>query len=237
MKRWLMVLMVCLCLSMPLIPGCKNTTPAQRMAMVQATVTQATVLSQKLDASVVELKAVVQTCEMMLQDPNIPPEMKPQILTNLNLATAKLDNFLQQKSKVDVILAQSLAILNSADMNNATIGTEIQTYGQAIQVAAMSLPPPYNAYAYILAAFGVPFAGFVLTWLKQRQTAVKLNESKTALTDVVTSVNALIDPANKVVTPDKVAEAKAVLQDNQTGATQDTVDAILDPMQNTGPTN
>src|SRR3972149_2747701 len=184
MKKWIMVLVVCLCLSLPMLLGCENSTPAQRMAIVQATVTQATVLSQKLDASVVELKAVVKTCEMMLQDPNIPPEMKPQILTNLNLAAAKLDNFLQQKSKVDVILAQSLAILNSADMNNATVGTEIQTYGQAIQVAAMSLPPPYNAYAYILTAFGVPFAGFVLTWLKQRQTAAKLNESKTALTDV-----------------------------------------------------
>jgi len=232
-RKYLLIPVVCLLF---VIGGCENSTPAQRMAMVQQTVSQATVLSQKLDASVVELKAVVQTCEMMLQDPNIPPEMKPQILTNLNLATAKLDNFLQQKSKVDVILAQSLAILNSADMNNATVGTEIQTYGQAISVAAMSLPPPYNAYAYILVAFGVPFAGFVLTWLKQRQTAVKLNDSKTALTDVVTSVNALIDPANKIVTPEKAAEAKAVLSDNQLGSTQDAVDAILDPMKNTGPT-
>lgn len=235
MKRWFLIVMVCL--SLTLAAGCDNTTPAQRVATAKAMLVTTTAVSQQIDSSVGQLKVAIETSKAMLADPNIPADMKAQALANLNMAQSKLDSFLAAKAKLDALLVQETAIINSVDLNNVTAGTEVSTYGQALSAIAPMIPAPYSSYFYLLTAFGIPAIGWLITQIKNGNLNKALNDTKGAFTNTVTSVNELLDPANGVVTQDKVQPAIDVLKGAQLPATRAAVDAILDPMQNTGPTN
>jgi len=224
-----------------LFSGCESTS-AERVAAVQSVVNQANSVSQSVNASIADVNQTIAALEL-LNNSNITitVESKIQIQAALAAAKTKLNALVQQKQKADDVLSRAMAVLNTIDTNDVTLETELATYGQVVTAVAPSLPASISGYAY-LAGILIPVLGGLVTKLllqinKIKQQTVEINKSKTVLTEVVTSVDTLLDPKenNGVIPPDKIADAKFVLATKQTGATSDVVHAIHDPMQNTGP--
>jgi hypothetical protein len=233
-----LLLTVAVCLLLVGLIGCDPTqTSSQRIAAVQAAVLNAQSVSAQVDISVDGLKNTIAGLELSLADPNIPAELKPKIVQTLALARAKLDALLIQKQKVDTVLTQANVILSAVDVNNANAGTEMQIIGQMMSAAANQVPPPYSGYVYLGGALLAVFGGAIGSALKASQKNKILDTYKTVLTDTVTSVKELLDPANQVIPPEKTQAATDVLKENQLPVTRRMVDAVLDPMQNTGPVN
>ncbi|MGD0077049.1 MAG: hypothetical protein ABSB91_00325 [Sedimentisphaerales bacterium] len=236
---WLTILCaLCVLCGLTFFVGCDQTS-AQRIAEVKAVVDKANILNQSVDAGITELQTVAQASQALLLDPNVPESMKPAISQALQTASAKITQLQQQKAKITASLAQWQAILNqtAAEGNDIGLTQEIQTYASMTNVSASYLPAPYNGYVYLGSALAAILAGLIASVIKNLQQSGQINSSKSVLTDLVISVDSLLDPKNAVIPPDKVEAAKIVLQQNQTGSTQDAVDAIHDPMKNTAPTN
>jgi hypothetical protein len=157
--------------------------------------------------------------------------MRPEVEKVFADASAKLAKLKTEKQKVVAALAQYQQLLASVDMNNITPDQEFQLYATGAGQAAQFLPVQYQGYVY-LAIIGL---GAIGSALKIAQQWKEINQGKKVNTELVVSVDALLDPKNAIITPDKVENAKIVLQKNQSGVTQDAVDAIHDPMQNTAP--
>ena len=232
------LLSLILCLG---VVGCDPaSTPASRVASAKVVVDKANNLNAQVDASVAELQGVVQTSQLLLLDPNIPESSKPAIAQALQTASAKITTLQVQKAKITAALIQWQAILNqtAAEGNNVDLTSEIQTYVAMAQSSASFLPPPYNGYVYLGSSLAAVLAGLIASVIKNSKQSGQINDAKAKLTDLVSSVDVLLDPTqnNGVIPATQVAAAKIVLQQNQVGATQDLVDAIHDPMQNTAPT-
>jgi hypothetical protein len=216
--------------------GC-NQTPAQRVTEVKAVVDRANALNLALDTSITEIEGVIQTSQAMLLDPNVPDSMKLPIQQTLTAAQTRLTQLRQQKTKIDISLAQWQAIINqtATEGNNVGLEQEIKTYAAMVNSTSSYLPPPYNGYVYLGSALAMVLAGLIANIVKNTKLNQQINAGKAALTNLVTSVDAVLDPQNGVIPVEKVGQAKIVLQQNQAGATQDVIDAIHDPMQNTAP--
>jgi hypothetical protein len=209
------------------------------VAEVKAVVDKANTLNAAVDSSIVDFQGVVQAGQLLLADPNVPESTKPAIMQALQTASAKITALQTQKAKITASLIQWQAILNgtAAEGNNVDLAGEIRTYAQMTTASATYLPPPYNGYVYLGSILITLLAGFIASLIKNLNQNGVINDSKAKLTDLVISVDALLDPKinQGVIPPDKVETAKFILQDNQLGSTQDAVDAIHDPMQNTAP--
>lgn len=237
-----LLLILALCLGLcSLFTGC-DSTPGERVTAVKSVVDQATAVSQSVNSSIADVNQTIAALEMLLNDPNIPAESKPQIQYALYTARAKLNALIPQKAKVDAVLLQAQTILNSVDTNNLTPKKELSTYGAMTTLAAPQLPPPISGYIY-LAGLLIPVVGgligkILLQIQKIKQQTADINQLKKANTEVVVSVDKLLNPAenNGIIPADKVKDAKVILMSNQSGVTSDLVDAIHDPMQNTAPT-
>jgi len=218
-----------------LFPGC-NTSSTERVAAATSVVNQANSVSQSVNASIADINQVIAAAELLLTDPNITIESKAELQAALVTARTKLSGLAVQKQKVDNVLLQAQAILNAIDTNNVDSQAELSAYGNIATSVAPSLPASVSGYVY-LAGLLIPVLGGLVTKLliqirKIKQQTAEINQSKTVLTEVVSSVDALLD-SDIVVTNKKAA--KQILQSNQTGKTQDVVDAIHDPKKNTGP--
>jgi hypothetical protein len=237
----IVVLLCALCvLCGVVLIGCDQTS-AQRIAQVKAVVDRANVLNQSVDAGIAELDGVVQASQALLLDPNVPENMRPALQQALATASAKLVDLRLQKAKINAALVQWQAILNqtAAEGNNVDLAREIQTYAAMTSSSSAYLPPPYNGYVYLGGTLTALLAGLIASIAKNIKKNGEIDNGKAILTDLVISVGKLLDPKTNdgVIPPEKIEDAKFVLQDNQSGLTQDTVDAIKDPMQNTAPLN
>jgi hypothetical protein len=218
------------------IIGCDQS-PAQRVAQVKAVVDKANALNQQVDVTIEQLDAVVQASMALLADPNIPDSARPAVQQALANASGKIAALKKEKAKITAALMQWQAIIGAVDLNTVNEQTEFAAYGSAITAIAPSLPASVGNYV-ALAGLLIPLlAGLIASVIKNLNQVGQINEGKFVLTDLVTSVDKLLNPKTNegVIPADKIEDAKFILQDNQAGVTQDTVDAIKDPMQNTAP--
>lgn len=222
----IVILFCVLCLFCGSFSGC-DSSPAERVIAVKNLLNQAAAVNQSVDVGIIDVEKVIADSSALLADPNIPPDMKAEVEQVLNQASAKLIKLKTEKQKVIAALAQYQALLNQVDINNVTPEQEVQLYATGTGQAAQFLPLPYRGYVYLGIAL-LPLLGTILKIIQQNQ---QINKGKAVLTNIVTSVDALL--TSPIVTNSK--EAKQILTNNQTGATADIVDAIHDPMQNTGP--
>ncbi|MCJ7777646.1 MAG: hypothetical protein MUP16_04965 [Sedimentisphaerales bacterium] len=211
-----------------LITGC-DSTPGERVASVKNLLFQASAVNQAVDSGVADVEKVITDSQALLLDPNIPPEMRPQVEKVLADASAKLVKLKAEKQKVIAVLAQYQQLLASVDENNITPDQEFQLYATGAGQAAQFLPPPYRGYVYL----AIALSPLIISIFKNVNQAKQINQGKQVLTEVVTSVDELLKTPAVVADAEK---AKFVLQDNQSRQTQAVVDAIHDPMQNTAPT-
>lgn len=223
-----LLLILALCVGLCGFTGCEST-PGERVAAVKATLDQAAGVNQSIDSGIAEIEKVVADSQALLADPNIPPEMRPEIEAVLSQASAKLVKLKTEKQKVVDVIAKYQQLLNSVDTNNLTADQEAQLYATGAGQAAQFLPQPYRSYVYL----GIVLVPLITSILKNINQAKQINQGKKVLTEVVASVD-------KVLESEEVAEdvdgVKQILQKNQSGATQDIVDSIHDPQKNTGPT-
>jgi len=222
-----LILLFALC---GLMTGC-DTSPSQRVAAVKNLMNQAVAVNQLVDVSIGDIEKVVQDSQLLLQDPNVPEESKPALQKVLGEASARLAKLKLEKQKVMSAIVSYQAILNGADVNNLGLAQEIQLYAVGAGQLGATLPSKYSGYIYLGSALATILAGLIASILKTISQQKQLNQGKAVLTDVVTSVDELL----KSPVISNIEAAKQVLSDNQTGATQDVVDAIHDPLQNTGP--
>jgi len=223
-----LLLTVCiLCIGLCSFSGC-DTTPAERVDVVKQIVSQAAAISQTVDVAIGDLEKIIADTQAALQDPNIPPDMKPELEKVLASASVRLAKLKSEKQKATAIIARWQTFLEQVDPNSLTPEQELQLYATGTGEAAKFLPQPYRGYVY-LGMLLVPLVGSVLKNINQRN---QINESKKKTTEIIISVDKLLESDH--ITNAKAA--KSVLQDNQSGATQDAVDAIHDPMKNTAPT-
>ena len=210
--------------------GCDQTS-GQRIDSIRAVISQASSINSAIDASFADVSAVIASCELVLNDPNIPEDMKTQVRLALLKAKAKLDSLIIQKKKVTDILASYQLALDAVDTNNLTPQQEIAIYGQGAIALAPLLPEKARGYVYLTTLLVPVIGGLVGSIIKNVRQARKIDNDKAVLTDIVVSVDKLL----KSDQVKDIEEAKFILQDNQSGLTQDTVDAIKDPFINTAP--
>ena len=224
------LLILCVfCILGSFLAGC-DTTSADRVAAVKGLLNQAAATGQQLDTSIVDIQQVVTDSQLLLVDPNVPDNLKPAIQKVLETASAKLTALQQAKQKVTTALAQYQAVLAGVDINDIDLAKELQLYAVGAAEVGKVLPQPYGGYVYLGSALAALLAGLLGSISKNIKQSKQLDQSKAVLTEVVTSVDELLS-SDKVDTE----AAKQILQGNQSGATQDAVDAIHDPMENTGP--
>lgn len=220
------------------VSGCDDDS-SQRITQVQSVINRANAVSQSVDVQIEQLEATIQSSQLLLSDPNIPEDMKPQIQKVLDIAQAKLIRLKTEKAKITASLVKWQAIIdNAADSNNMDLAGEIQTYAAMTSAASTYLPPPYSGYVYLGSTLAAALAGLIASVIKNTKQGQQIDSSKTRLTDLVISVDKLLDPEenNGILPAGTVGAAKAVLRQNQDRATSALVDAIHNPMKNTGPT-
>jgi len=198
------------------------------VAAVKAVLNQTSAVSQKMDAGIADVEQVIADSQLLLQDPNIPPDMKLEVEQVLNQASARLAKLKAEKQKVVDVLAQYQTILAQVDVNDLTPEQEMQLYAIGAGEASKFLPQPYSGYVFLGLAL-VPFIGSLLKNINQWR---QINDGKRKTTELVISVDKLLS-SDQVK---DIEQAKIVLQENQSGVTQDLVDAVHSPMENTAPT-
>lgn len=212
------------------VSGCDQTS-AQRVESVKAIVNQAVSVSSTIDASIADIEKVIASCEAALADPNIPEDLKSKVQLALTTAQSKLEVLTVKKKQVSDILDSYGRILSSVDYNNLNWENELELYSRGAAAIAPLLPEKTRGYIY-LATILIPLAGgLIASVIKNLKQSGQISDDKAVLTDIVISVDKLLG-SDQVK---DIEEAKFLLQDNQSGFTQDTVDAIHDPMQNTAP--
>jgi len=216
------ILFVCL------LAGC-GTSPSQRVAAMKQLVNQAATVNQLVDVSIGDIEKVMNDSQLLLQDPNVPEESKPALQKVLNEASVRLAKLKLEKQKVSAALVQYQTILNGIDVNNMDLAKEVQLYAVGAGQLGATLPSKYGGYIYLGSALATLLAGLIASIAKNQKQAVQISQGKTILTDVITSVDELL----KSTVINDVKVAKQILSGNQKGSTQDVVDAIHDPMQNT----
>ncbi len=227
MYRKKLLLTVCiLCVSLCSLSGC-DSTPAERVAAVKEMVSQAAAVSQAADVVIADLEKTIAETQAALQNPNIPPDIKLELENVLAGASAKLAGLKVEKQKATAIITRWQTFLEQVDPNNLTLDQELQLYATGAGDAAQFLPQPYRGYIY-LGLVLVPLLGSVVKNISQWK---QVNASKKTVTEIIVSVDRLLG-SNQV---QDAGGAKFILQDNQSGATQDVVDAIHNPMENTAP--
>lgn len=236
----IVILFCVLCLFCGSFSGC-DSSPAERMTAVKLVIDQSTAISHSVDASITDVNQTIIALELLMNDPNLPIESKPQILLALSAAKTKVNTLILQKQKVDAVLLQAQTMLNSIDMNDLNADKELTAYGGMVTSAAPLLPPGIAGYIY-LAGILIPIVGgligkIIMQIQKIKLQSQKINDLKKINTDVVTSVDVLLNPAENggIISAEKVGAAKTLLEHNQLGVTSDAVNAIHDPMKNTGP--
>lgn len=228
MYRKKLLLTVCiLCIGLCSFSGC-DSTPAERVAVVKQIVSRAAIASQTVDVAIEDLERIIADTQAALQDPNIPSDMKPELEKVLAGTSVRLAKLKSEKQKATAIITRWQTFLEQVDPNSLTPEQELQLYATGADEAARILPQPYRGYVY-LGLLLVPLVGSVLKNINQRK---QINEDKKKTTEIIISVDKLLESDHI----DNIEAAKSVLQDNQSGATQDAVDAIHDPMENTAPT-
>lgn len=206
--------------------GC-DSTPAERVAAVKNFLNQAREVNQHFDDSIANLEKIISDSKALLNDPNIPAEVKPEIQAALNIASEKLAKLQVEKQKVVASITRWQEALNQADPNNLEWIDEMQLYSTGAREASKFLPQPYRGYAYLATAL-IPLIASLLKNIKQSQ---QINKDKKQLTEIVISVDELL----KSKSVDSPENAKEILKKKQSRETRRTVDDIRDPLVNTAP--
>lgn len=223
----LLTLCILCALCCGLLVGCDQNS-AQRIAEVKAVIDQANEVNQTIDAQIEQFEVVVQNSQSLLDDPNVPDDMKPQIQKALNIAVAKLSQLKTEKAKVTASLAKWQAILDeAADINDIDLAGEIQTYAAMTSAASAYLPAPYSGYVYLGSTLATVLAGLIASIIKNVKQNQQIKKDKAVFADTVKSVNILLgsDLVNNV------EDAKAILKSKQLPETRSEVDAVLEPIK------
>jgi len=214
-----LVALVCMC------PGCEST-PAERVAAAKALINQAIAISQKMDAGVADIEKVIADCQLSLQDPNIPAETREDIGRVLELALARLAKLKAEKQKAVSLIEKWQSILDQVDPNDVTFEKELELYTTGAGQAAQYLPPQYRGYLILATALVTLFGSAY----KNYSQAQQLKDDRKKTTELVISVDSLLESD---LVKDQ-GEAKKLLASKQPTVSA-IVDAIHDPMKNTGP--
>ncbi len=211
--------------SMLIYAGC-DTTPAERVAAIKATLNQASAINQTIDSSIADVEKVVADSQTIIADPNIPPDMRLEVEQVLAKASTHLAKLKAEKQKASAFIERYQALLDQVDVNNLTVEQELQLYAEGAGEAGKLLPQPYRGYVILVAAL-VPLLGSIIKNINQ---ARQLKDGRKKITELVISVDSLLE-SDLVSDPKK---AKTLLASKQPTASA-AVDAIHGPMKNTGP--
>ena len=215
-----------LCVGLCSFAGC-DSTPAERITAVRNLLSQVSIVNQTVDAGIADFEKVIADSQAMLNDPNIPPDMRLEVEQVFAKATTRLAKLKAEKQKVSALIERYQSLIDSVDVNNLTSEQELQLYATGAGEAAQLLPPQYRGYVFLGLAL-VPLLGSILKNVNQWR---QINDGKKRTTELVISVDELLGSAQIM----NANDAKIILQKNQSGATQELVDAIHDPMKNTAP--
>ncbi|MFA7485714.1 MAG: hypothetical protein WCZ89_06795 [Phycisphaerae bacterium] len=220
------ILILCVLCTLCLLPltGCEQTSE-QRVAEVKRIVDNANAISSSLETSISQLEPVITNLQAVLDDPNVPEDIKAVASKTFQSAQQRLSQLKAHKLRVDAALVNAESILDAAAAGDVGITEELQTYGSLITAAGTYVPQPIGGYLYLGGTLLTALGGLVGSILTAMQKNKELEEGQKTLTEVVISVDKLL--GSPVVSD--AEQAKSILEKAQSGTTQNAVDAIHQP--------
>jgi len=158
------------------VGGC-SLTSAERVAALEAGVTELRDRSAAADEVIDGLQSWLTESQAVLTDPNLADDDVEQIAAAVVAAQAKLEKVTTEKAKVDAALADLEAQLAQAG-EVTDFGGELQVIGGAVGTVGGHLPPPFGTYAALA-------GGLIATIGTALRGNKKTKEAKTALAEVV----------------------------------------------------
>jgi hypothetical protein len=200
--------------------GC-GTTPASRLAQAQSVLAVAQTRVGDLQTLVAQFEAAGAQAKSLLADPNLPPEMRTQVLAAGTKIEEELARYQPQLATLQTRIAKLEELIAQAQASGSEIGLgqELEVYGQGLLIGSGTLPSPVNAYTALAGVLATVIGGAIGSVTRGRQAQVQLQEetaqvqqqNDTVIQGIVGSVNALIESD---AVPDPAA-AKKILQDYQ----------------------
>lgn len=167
------------------IGGC-DMNSAERVAALEAAVSQVQAHSAHADGVISALQVALADSQRTLADPNLPREMRAELIEIVTAAQVKLDKAREVKVSVDAILATLRTQLAAAEVSGP--GGELQLIGQGLTTVGGQLPPPLGIYATLAGSLVTAIGGAFVAVKRGGALKAKTAEATaldTALAEVV----------------------------------------------------
>jgi len=205
MKKFVLIAILLCC------AGCGES--QQRIASLQAVIETTQQKLVEVEKGVEAATTVAEEAKAYLSDPNLDIADKEKVVAMLDKAVAEKVRLMAIEAKIKEVLATMEAQLAQAAEAGGSIGDELTAYGGTATAVSATLPPPFNAIAYVGGLIASAVGANILQ--KRKSTAI--------LTDVVRSVDKGLEANSDAIAASNI---RVAMGDHQLPTTRVAVRAV-----------